>query len=143
MKIKTHYFISVLSFILINSIMIPNVFAKNTNDFTYDKNSTVYTQSTTNKVEYISSNYHIFLKSWLSIDSTSGKLYDVGSVSVGNRGNLPSKFKTPTVHRIAKQRESTYSIFVEAEVYTVDKSRNNLNISDIVSYTVNSPGPEY
>ncbi|OUQ74276.1 hypothetical protein B5E48_13020 [Massilimicrobiota sp. An105] len=91
--------------------------------------------------DFISSKYYLNIKSKLSIDDVSGYLYDVPSIQVSSRGNLPSRYTTPNVYRFVKQRSSSYTVHIDAELYTVDTFDNNMNISDIVSYSVSSTGP--
>lgn len=131
--------IGLLSFIITCSILSISIFASDI--FSKIEPFSVMTRYSESKVSMISSSYVITLKNKMSIDDVSGYFYDIPSVTVASRGNLPSRYTTPTVYRFVKNRKSSYTIRVTAELYTVDKDYDNMNISQIVEYNVSSPGP--
>lgn len=139
-KKKIFLLISFVGLILASSISMTFA-ATNTNPIEPKGVKVAYV---TQKVyNFISSKYYLNVESKLSIDDVSGYLYDVSSMTIKDRGNLPSRYTLPTAYRFVKQRRSSYTIYIESEVYTVDTEDNDRNISDIIYYNVSSNGPEW
>lgn len=136
-------------FILCLIIAINVVAMKNINIFAYNRNIDNYTierrgdKSVKVEVTVQFMGADIKISQYLLIDDVDGYLHNVSSIKCSSRGDLPSKYKTPFVHNYSKRRVDSYTMHISAEVLSayVNSDGDTINISEIIEYDVESPGP--